>query len=289
MSDELFLNHAHVFPEDIYPRGSLPELAQVIERCGIDRVVCFAPIPIPLHSSAIKEQPWLAKVAKMEDCTGWLAEALKRYPQFVGFGTIDFRRQDLSDQIKRIADLGLRGIKLHPAAQEVNVLGDSALRVYEEAQRQGLPIAFHTGPHGFRLKWDSDPMAFDEISYQFPELRIILEHVGEWPFYHQMAGVIYNCNRRAGAGQTRAYAGLTGIFGILKPDGNLRMVSLIVEEAPLFLEWVGVDAAILGLDFPWYGPQQHVYDVEWVRKLDISEEAKGKILGGNLAALLGIE
>ena len=286
-NDQIFLNHAHVFPDDLYPAGSLDQLVKITEQCGIDKVVCFAPIPTTPDSAAVKENPWLAKKAVM-DCTGWLAEALLKYPQFVGFGTIDFRRDDLADQVKRIADLGLRGIKLHPSVQEVNILGEQAFQVYEEAQGQGLPIDFHTGPHGFRLKWDSDPLAYDEVSYHFPELRIILEHVGEWPFYHQMAGVIYNCNRRAGPGEIRAYAGFTGIFGILKPDGNLRMVSLTVEEAEKVLEWVGEDGAILGMDFPWYSVEQYPYDIEWVRKLNISEERKRKILGGNLAALLGM-
>lgn len=287
-NNQVFLNHAHVFPEDVYPAGALDRLVEVAEQWGIDKVVCFAPIPIPLDSSAIKENPWLAKAAAM-DGPGWLAQALLKYPQFVGFGTIDFGRQDLADQVKRIADLGLRGIKLHPAAQEINVLGEQAFQVYEEAQRQGLPISFHTGPHGFRLRWDNDPLAYDEVSYHFPELRIILEHVGEWPFYHQMVGVIYNCNRRAGPGERRAYAGFTSVFGILRPDGNVGWPDLTPEEADKVLRWVGEDGAILGMDFPWYGTSQYRYDIEMVHKLNISEEGKRKILGGNLAALLNLE
>jgi hypothetical protein len=42
------------------------------------------------------------------------------------------------------------------------------------------------------------------------------------------------------------------------------------------------------MDFPWYSDEQVGYDVEVVRKLNISEEAKRKILGGNLAASLSM-
>ena len=277
----LFLNHAHVFPDDLYPAGSLDRLVQVTEQCGIDKVVCFAPLPTTPDPALVKESPWLAKKARL-DCTGWLAKALSAYPQFVGFGTIDFRRADLAKQVKRIADLGLRGIKLHAPAQEFNVLGEQAFQIYEEAQRQELPIAFHTGPHGFRLKWYSDPLAYDELSYHFPELRIILEHVGHWPFHRQMTGVIYNCNRRAGSAAKRAYAGFTAVFGGSKsPD-------LALEDTEKILEWVGEDGAILGMDFPWYGVEQYRHDIETVRRLNISEQGKENILGGNLTALLGL-
>jgi predicted TIM-barrel fold metal-dependent hydrolase len=277
----VFLNHAHVFPADLVPSGSLERLAQVAEQCGIDRVVCFAPLPTSPDPAVVKENPWLAKKAVM-DCSGWLAEALDAWPQFVGFGTVDFRRADLREQVERIADLGLRGIKLHAPAQEFDVLGKQAFQVYEEAQRQALPVTFHTGPHGFRLKWYSDPLAYDEISFNFPELRIILEHVGHWPFFRQMAGVICNCNRRAGRGEKRAYAGLTAVFD------QLKIADLAPEDTEKVLEWVGEDGAILGMDFPWYSAQQYRHDIDTVRRLNISDEGKSAILGGNLAALLGL-
>ena len=54
----MFLNHAHTWPEDVYPPGSLSRLSEVIEQCGIDKVVCFAPIPHSIRPSALKENPW---------------------------------------------------------------------------------------------------------------------------------------------------------------------------------------------------------------------------------------
>ena len=54
------------------------------------------------------------------------------------------------------------------------------------------------------------------------------------------------------------------------------------------LEWVGEDGAILGMDFPWYGVEQYRLDIKQVRQLSISEQGKSNILGGNLAALLGL-
>ena len=272
---QIFLNHAHVYPEDIFPQGSLERLAEIVELCGIDRVVCFAPLP-------------KSTVASMPGGSCWLAQALRQYPGFVGFGTVDFEKPNLRDQVRRIAGLGLKGIKIHTSAQEVNVLGEDAFTVFDEAQKQGLPVDLHTGPHGFRLKWDTDPLAYDEVSYHFPDLTLIIEHLGGWSFCREMIGVIRNCNMRAGS--TRVYAGLTASFGQIKTSGSPhRPPILTAEEAERALMWIGEEAAILGMDFPWMGsgPEQYQHDKQFVRNLQVSERAKQMILGDNLARLLG--
>ena len=270
---QIFLNHAHVYPEDVFPQGSLQRLAEIVEICGIDRVVCFAPLP-------------KSTTAAMAGGPAWLAQALRDYPEFVGFGTVDFEQPDLRDQVRRIVDLGLKGIKIHTSAQEVNVLGEDAFTVFDEAQKQGLPVDLHAGPHGFRLKWDTDPIAYDEIAYHFPELRMIIEHLGGWSFCRQMVGVVENANWRAGA--TRVYAGLTSSFGRMKAGEIHKPPVFTPEEAERALLLIGEEAAIVGMDFPWgSGPEQYQHDIQFVHNLRISEKAKQMLLGGNLARLLG--
>lgn len=274
---QIFLNHAHVYPEDLFPQGSLQRLAEVLETCGIDRVVCFAPLP-------------KSTTVAMSGGTAWLAQALRRYPGFVGFGTVDFEGPNLRDQARRVADLGLKGIKIHTSAQEINVLGEDAFTVFDEAQKQGLPVDIHTGPHGFRLKWDTDPLAYDEISFHFPELTMIIEHVGGWSFCREMIGVIHNCALRANlrGHSTRVYAGLTSSFGRTQSSGVYQPPIFTPEEAERAIMWIGEEATILGMDFPWgSGSEQYQHDIQFVRNLRISEKAKQMILGGNLARLLG--
>ena len=95
------------------------------------------------------------------DCISWLAGAIKGDESLVGFGTIDFDSGDIAGQVNRIADFGFRGIKLHPAYQEFNIMGDKACEVYSAAQENGLFLSFHTGLHWHRIA-DYQPLLFDD-------------------------------------------------------------------------------------------------------------------------------
>jgi predicted TIM-barrel fold metal-dependent hydrolase len=89
--------------------------------------------------------------------------------------------------VDRIADLGVRALKLHPPHQ---LLAPNAYRdggdcpglaaVYERAQARGLPLMIHTGTSVFpraRNKY-GDPMAVDDVAVDYPELTIIMAHGG---------------------------------------------------------------------------------------------------------------
>src|SRR5688500_14929222 len=117
----VFAHHAHVFPESVNPNGTADRLLRLMDDCAIDAAVCFAPFAHQLEGTGL-------------DPVTWLAAELKHRPRLHGFGTVDMRRPDIADQVRRIADLGFRGIKVHPNAQEFDMLGDAALRLYAAAQ-----------------------------------------------------------------------------------------------------------------------------------------------------------
>ena len=39
----IFANHAHVFPKEIRPEGSVESLMRFLDECEIDKAVAFAP------------------------------------------------------------------------------------------------------------------------------------------------------------------------------------------------------------------------------------------------------
>src|SRR5215212_10708101 len=97
MSIDIFANHAHVFPESVMPTGTIDRLLPLLDNCGIAKAVCFAPF-----------------AQQMQGANPWLASALKNQDRLIGFGTIDLSRDDVKDQVNQAADLGFRGLKLHP-------------------------------------------------------------------------------------------------------------------------------------------------------------------------------
>ena len=128
-----------------------------------------------------------------EDVNDWVVAYVRgRTDRLIAFGCPDpARTGDVSGRIEALAGAGLRGIKIHPPHMEFSPNAYTAepehplAKIYETAQRLGLPVMFHTGTSAFpgarsRL---GDPMLVDDVAVDFPEMKIILAHAGRplWP------------------------------------------------------------------------------------------------------------
>jgi predicted TIM-barrel fold metal-dependent hydrolase len=101
--------------------------------------------------------------------------------RFVGFAGIDLAEEGAVDEIERCAqDLGLRGLKIGPTYQGIHPLDERALPVYERAQSLGLPIMWHQGTTFVRNAQLSaaQPTTIDEVASRYPDLRIVIAHMG---------------------------------------------------------------------------------------------------------------
>jgi len=265
-------HHAHVFPESVNPNGTTDRLLRLMDACGIDQAVCFAPFAHQLAGSGVDPVPWLAG-------------ALKDRPRLFGFGTVDLRRGDTRDQVRRIADVGFRGIKVHPNAQEFDMLGAAALELYAAAQDANLFLTFHSGVHHYRIK-HYNVLGFDEIAYNFPKLRLSLEHVGGYSFFPEALAVIVNnipFPPRPGE-RPRVFGGLTSVF---TPHYN-RFWYMPRERLLEAVAQAGASLLIFGLDFPYNLEDNTKLGLKTLRELGLSEADLALILGGNLRRELGI-
>ena len=267
----IFANHAHVFPEEAKPGCGIDSLKALMDECSIERAVCFAPFP-----SQYKEYNMTG------DCISWLAGAIKNDDSLVGFGTIDFDSGDITGQVNRIADLGFRGIKLHPAYQEFNIMGDKACEVYSAAQENGLFLSFHTGLHWHRIA-DYQPLLFDEVAWNFPRLKFSMEHVGGYHFFREALAVICNNHHRA-SDPRRVYAGLTSIM----PDDNglPDYWTLSDDELLTLIHQGDDDCAIFGLDFPYRKALYDKMGSDPEFKKDVLDTIKSTLYGDDAEKLL---
>lgn len=95
------------------------------------------------------------------------------------FGSVHPESTEIKQEIGRIYNLGLKGIKLHPDYQEFFVNDPIAFPIYEEASRLGLPIAFHTGYDPLSPKTiHCSPEKLADVAERFPQLKIIAAHMG---------------------------------------------------------------------------------------------------------------
>lgn len=95
------------------------------------------------------------------------------------FGSVHPDAPDALSELRRIRDMGLRGIKFHPDYQNFYVNDKKIFPLYEEITRLGLPVAFHTG----RDPYSPDdihctPERLCEVADYFPGMRIIAAQMG---------------------------------------------------------------------------------------------------------------
>jgi len=270
---EIFANHAHIFSKSSkienfsFKGGTVGDLRKTMDECGINKCVCFA---------EFFEWGWVDY-----DANEYLYSEIKNKNEFVGFGVINFAKKYFKEQVQKITDLGFKGIKIHPQFQQIRVDSFEAYQVCEQAEKAGLFLSFHTGIHGSRIS-DSRLLMFDEISYRFPGLSYSLEHVGGHAFFNEALAVI--ANRKWLRGEGRAYAGLTSVF-----DNDLnRLWYLDENKIKDLLHLAGEDLCIFGLDFPWNGVDKIKNALDSIKQMDVGEEAKRKILGGNLEQALNV-
>jgi hypothetical protein len=159
----------------------------------------------------------------------------------IGFLSVHPEVDGAEDELERArTDLGLKGIKLGPNYQIFDPLGDAALRVYELAERYGLPILFHQGAAPVReapLRF-AHPLVMDEIAIRFPELRVVMAHLGH-PWQRETIVTIRK--------HPHVYADISATF--YRPWS-------FYEGMRLATEWGVLDKLLFGSDFPIATPSE---------------------------------
>jgi predicted TIM-barrel fold metal-dependent hydrolase len=276
MSIQVFANHAHVFPQSINPDGTIDRLLRMLDTCGIAEAVCFAPFPYQIAKSGIHHNEWLSR-------------ELASHPRLKGFGTVDLRQQvdkrPVKDQVRHAKDLGLRGLKMHPNAQDFDILDPKAIEAYAAAEENGLFITFHSGVHAARLK-SYLVLKFDEVAEQFPNLRFSIEHMGGYSFFNEALAVIVNRIPFPPVPGKRCmvYGGLTSVF----TPHYCRFWYMNRERLLEAVAQATADQLIFGLDFPYNQEENTSLALRTLNELGLPQEQLTKILGGNLREALGM-
>jgi predicted TIM-barrel fold metal-dependent hydrolase len=204
-----------------------------------------------------------------------VADVVKRFPdRFVGFGCVDPHRPDVAERIRRLPDLGLVGLKLHPTMQGFDPSSDLAMRAFEAAAEAGLAVITHTGtsglgagcPGGQGLRIDfARPILIDRAAAAFPDTPIVLAHVG-WPWHlESLAMALHKSN---------VLIDISGWRYRYLPAEVLREMKGRLSGQFLF-----------GTDAPMFAPTELLTEFA---ALDLPEATAAKILSDNARRVLGL-
>jgi hypothetical protein len=236
-----------------YTGGLVEQLTDRMDEWGVDKSVMLSIATKPQQQKIIND---------------WSAQINSENERIIAFGTVHPRAENALEEIGRIKELGLYGIKLHPDYQRFMVDDPQLDDIYACIAETGLPVIFHAGFDCMSPELIHCPpvRSLNMIKHN-PKLKVILAHLGgnaQWDeVYDLLAGV----------------------------DGEVYFDTSFTADCPdelmqKIIDRHGADRILLGSDCPWESAQKMI---EKIMRLRLSDDSREAILGGNAARLLGIK
>lgn len=258
--------HTHCFPDAIAGKaipklsnaagglipctdGTLSGLRKSMKECGVD-------ISVVMNIATNPEQ--------MQKVNNFAASINNREDIF-SFGSVFPFAPDALDELERIKELGLAGVKLHPEYQRFSVDDTRLFPIYRKISELGLITLFHAGvDYGFPPPYGATP---DKLAVALREFSspVIAAHwggvcSGEEVLHHLCGKDIY-FDLSFGYGTMPKY-----------------LAEKIVEKH-------GTERLLFASDTPWHSP---ALELSLIGSLGLSESDTEKIRSGNAKKLLGI-
>ncbi len=181
------------------------------------------------------------------------------------FGSVHPDSKNAMEELERIKELGLKGVKLHPEYQNFYVDDEKMKPVYKKISSLGLITVFHAGvDYGFAAPYKCMPESMARALRWF-DSPVVAAHFGGLMCHEQV--LKHLCG-------LPVYIDTSFSYGAVA----LPMVQKIIEKH-------GADKVLFGSDSPWHKPSE---DMRIVNHLKITDEDREKILWKNAAELLNI-
>ena len=273
--------HTHTFPDHMatatiellkqksrtenFSDGTADGLSRKLKEAGVDLAVVLPVVTNP------------AKTSKINDAAARLNERTAETHVF-SFGGMHPDTPDYKSELKRIAALGLKGIKLHPAYQQVPFDDIRYERIVGYADELGLIVSVHGGVDiGIAGDWSTPARArklFDDVRPR----KLVMAHMGGWMMWEDVKR--YLCGLPLFL-DTSFSCGSFGYQASVPAEERLR--PLTEEEFTDIVRRHGADKVLFGTDSPW---SDHAAQIALIRRQPLSDAEKEAILGENAKKLL---
>ncbi len=258
--------HTHAFPDALagkaIPRlaavggirpeggGTVSDLIRHMDECGSD-------VSVVLN---------IATNPRQQHNVNSFAIETNAHPRLRALGSLNPDSDCISAEARRLADAGIRGVKIHPDYMGAYVDDEKFDAVYRAALENDLFVVSHSG-------WDfaspdcphCTPERILRVLKRFPGLRFVAAHMGANRFWDDAERLLIGKD--------------------LWIDTSLAvMFHLDPKQGERMLTGHDPDKILFGSDFPWARP-----DVtrDYLNALSIPETLRRKIFSENALALLG--
>ncbi len=220
------------------------------------------------------------KVNQHRPSTQQVVEAIKGRENLGVVSGISFLHYDHRDvrEIGEYLEHGfIKGLKLYPG-YEPFYPNDSRLKlIYEMAIEYDVPVMFHSGdtyaPTG-KVKY-SHPLHIDDLAVDYPDLKIVICHIGN-PWIKDCMEIVYKNNN--------VYA---DISGLVLGDFEDKFERYMKNEIEDMITYAGDPKYLLyGTDWPISSMKSYL---KFMDQLELPDEKKELILWKNASQLFKID
>lgn len=272
--------HTHTFPDRIaagaisklqsashtvaFSDGTDAGLLASMQRSGVD---CSVVLPVATNP---------LKVASMNSAI----LAIPPNERLIRFGAMHPDAPDWRAELGRLAAEGVRGIKLHPIYQGVDIDDPRSLRILERAGELGLIVVMHAGDDiGFPGVVRCSPGMTERALKQIGPVTLVMAHMGGWRNWEDVAELAQHPN---------AYLDTAFSLGAFTPldDGYYAPdeVSLLkAEDFCALVHAFGAERVLFATDSPWADQRDSLRQFD---ALPLTDEEKSAILSKNAQRLL---
>lgn len=275
--------HVHTFPDSIAEKtirmlslrshtlpntdGTVAGLQKSMQEAGIAVSVDLPVITNPASTQKINDS--YLRMNEKFDGKGVLA-----------FGGIHPDTENPREELRRLHQNGMKGIKIHPDYQDTFFDDIRYLRILDCAAELGMIIVTHAGIDiGLPDPIHCEPKhVLHALEHVQPE-KLVLAHMGGW----QMAAQVEQYLCGAPVYLDTAYS-LGSVFPPSKDETMHGEIRLIEEnDFVRIVKKHGADKVLFATDSPWVGQKN---SVEELKKMPLFEEERNKIFGENAKRLL---
>jgi len=219
--------------------------------------------------------------ADNENIAAFVSRQNKNKNKYIFFASIDPLDIDFIEQLRHCHNnLGCKGVKLGPVYQGVHPLDAKYYEIYNYCQKHNLTIITHmaaTFSSGVPIEY-ARPALMDHVACDFPDLKIIMAHLG-----HPWENEAIVCVRK----QPNLYADISALY--YRPWQFYNSMRLLEE-------YNAAKKVFFGSDFPACTTQDSIDGIMNLNKIIsnsglplVSQNIIDEILYKNPIEILGLE
>lgn len=277
--------HTHTFPDKIagsvigklqrlsrsrpFTNATNDGLRRSMEQAGINLSIL-----LPVMTNA-------GQVHKLNDLAARINERWQE-TGLLSFGGMHPDVENYKEALNHVTELGLKGIKIHPAYQGADFDDIRYLRIIDKASELGLIVLTHAG-------WDigipghnyCDTGHVQRVMQEVGPDRLVLAHMGGWQDWkavgEELAGLPLYFDASFSTGDIVPAPGTTRT-----PEESHNMNR---EQFIHLVRKLGTDRILFATDCPW---SDQAESLRFVRSCGFSQQELADILGNNAQKLLDI-